>query len=187
MANFNNLPTLKKRFESYAKMELPEMFHVTTESNARKILEEGLLTKNMGKIHGSMDTQPIEPVVYLSRHPDSNNLNSALFDTNEKIVSLHINPKCIDLSKIYPDDGMFAAIGNDDYFETTEEIAELLNIPMEEAQYIYEKTYEVNSDNLEEWKCFALFYLFTEGEISVAHDIPKEHIKFDHYVEIEYL
>jgi hypothetical protein len=181
--NFNNLPTLKKRLESYTNMELPEMFHVTTESSARKILEEGLLTKHMGKIHGSMEIQPQEPVVYISRLPNSNNLNTELYETGEKIVSLRINPECIALDKIYPDDGMFAAIGNEDYFETAEEIAEILEIPMEEAEYVYEKTYELSSDNVEHWKCFSLFYLFSEGEISVSHDIPKEYISFSHYVE----
>ncbi len=185
--NIQDLPTLVKHFNDFKKKNIPALYHVTTESNAKDILKNGLNTSFMGKNHGSMEIQPQKQLVFLSRHPNSNNLNSSIYESGDKLVSLEINPEILILDDIYPDDGMFAAIGQEELFETIEEIKELLDIPYDEAEIIYNATFELTSDNVEEWKIFSLWYLFKEGEISTPHSIPKEYIKYSHNVDFEFI
>lgn len=176
--------TLIKQLLKYDNQDMPTLFHVTTRSRANQILKNGLKVSHMGDIHGTMEVQPQESVVYLSKFPDSNNLNTNLFELNEEIVSLEIDTSFIDKTKIYPDDGMFSAIGIEVLFEDEQEIQETFDIPHSEAEIIFNKTFELSNDNVEEWKVFAMWYLITEGEISVAHDIPPEAISFSHIVKI---
>lgn len=179
-----NCTKLLEKLCEFDKQDIPTMYHVTTRSRAEKILKEGLKVSHMGDIHGSMEVQPQEPVLYLSKFPNSNNLNTRLFELNEEIVSLEINPHFIDKNKIYPDDGMFAAIAMEALFEDEEDIQDIFDIPYEEAEILLAQCFNLTNDMVKDWKIFAMWYLITEGEISVAHDLPKEAISFSHVVDI---
>lgn len=174
------LPELNRVLQSFKEKELPALYHVTTQSNAEQILKHGLNVSHMGKNHGSMEIQPNKPMIYLSRFPNSNNLHSSLFDSNEILVSLEINPDCINVDAIYPDDGMFAAIGDEVFFETIEDIKEALNIPEEEAEAVYDQTFKMTKETIDEWKDFACWYLHCEGEISTPNNIEPAFINFSH-------
>lgn len=178
-----NCPTLLNRLSVFNKSEIPAMYHVTTRSRAEKIMKEGLMCRHMGDIHGSMDVQPQEAVVYLSKFPNSNNLHTNLFDSEEELVSLEIDPSYINKNKIYPDDGMFAAIGMEALFEDEEDIKSIFDIDHNEAEILLAQCFNLSNDTVKEWKVFAMWYLITEGEISISHDIPKEAITFSHVVD----
>lgn len=178
-----NCKQLLQTLAEYDKKDIPTMYHVTTRSRAEQILKEGLKIKHMGEIHGTMEVQPQESVLYLSKFPDSNNLNSNLFEYQEEIVSLEIDPSFIDKTKIYPDDGMFAAIEMEALFEDENDIKDTFDIPYEEAEILLAKCFEITSSTIVDWKIFAMWYLITEGEISVAHDIPPTAITFSHIVD----
>lgn len=176
------LSELNRVLQEFKSKPLPTLYHVTTESNAKNILENGLVVSHMGKNHGSMEIQPSSQMIYLSRHPNSNNLPCNLFDSNERLVSLEIDPSCINIHAIFPDDGMFAAIGNEDFFIDIDDIIDELNIPEEEASIVLDKTFELTSDTINDWKDFACWYLHTQGEISTPNNIPAKFIKFSHYL-----
>lgn len=181
---FNQQKELQSIFAKYDAMEIPTLYHVTTESRANKILKEGLKTSFKGTNH-EVDIQPQVPLVYLSKFPNSNNLPSILADSGERLVSLEINSNFIDKSSIYPDDGMFCAIGQEQFFYEIDDIMEDIGLSSEdEAKFIFDKTFELCNDTVEEWKCFAMWYLITEGEISTTQNIPAKHIAFSHYIDI---
>lgn len=176
------IPELQNVLNFYKEKDLPNLYHITTESNAKSILKNGLIVSKMGENHGSMEVQPPQPMIYLSRHPNGNNLPCSLFDSGEKLVSLLIDPTCIVKNDIYPDDGMFAAIGNDDFLTDVEDVLETLDISENDAEELVEATFKLSKDTVTEWKDFACWYLHKEGEISTPHNIDPKFITFSHEV-----
>jgi len=63
------------------------LYHATRRSSLDAIMKEGLLSRFHGKIHGAMEYGPAGDSVYLSRMKQSNNLNAALFDGEDVVVS----------------------------------------------------------------------------------------------------
>lgn len=78
-------------------------YHATRRASLDSILQTGLLTARFGEIHGAMEYRPAGPSVYISRHPLSGNLNTALFGDGEVVV-LEIDPASLDPDLAYPDD-----------------------------------------------------------------------------------
>lgn len=178
----SKLEFLNKKLRYFNSLEIPTLYHVTTEKNANKIIKEGLKTEFMSQNHVDMELQPQKSLIYLSKHPNSNNLPCTLFDSEEKLVSLEIDPSFLDLNAIYPDDGMFMAIGQEHIFESVEEIQDVLDIPLDEAKEIYEETFKLTPETIDSWKIFALWYLHTEGEISTPQNIKPKYISFSHFL-----
>ncbi len=177
-----NLKKLSEILAKYKELDLPALYHVTTLSNAELILSEGLKTDYKGKNHSGIELQPPEKMIYLSKYPNSNNLNCSLFDSGEKLVSLLIDPSCINKDDIYPDDGMFSAISDEALFFDTKEVMSTFKIPRIEAKEVIKETYELRKENVPEWQDLACWYLHEEGEISTPNNIDKKFISFSHYL-----
>lgn len=181
---FSEQQELQRILKKHDEMDIPTLYHVTTEKRANEILKFGLKTSFKGLNH-EVEIQPQVPLVYLSKFPNSNNLPASLADNEERLVSLEIDPSFIDKSSIYPDDGLFCAIGQEQCFYEIEDIMDDLQLSnRDEAEFIYEQTFKLCNDTVEEWKCFAMWYLMKEGEISTTQDIPPQYITFSHYIEI---
>lgn len=178
--NKKDFPMLSKRIDEVDELDdmFPSLYHATTISSAKSILKEGILMEKCGKIHGEMQIRPLEKTIYLSRSEYSGNLNTNLFEKNEKVVVIEIDSKDLDQNKIYPDDGMYCAFANEDLFYDAEELGEFFKIPKDEAEDLFNMMENSADMELVEltkplWK----LYLIKEGEISVAHDIKPSSIK----------
>jgi len=167
--NISLLPSLKYSY--------PTLFHATTISAAKSILQHGLLTSKCGFIHGEMAIRPPEKTIYLSKHESSNNLNSELFTQNQDIVILEVSTNMINENNIFPDDAFFCGFANEDYLVDHFEVAEVFNISLKEAEKFFNVICSLSGEELVEFtKPLWNFYLIQEGEISVAQDIPKQSI-----------
>lgn len=93
--------------------DYPTLYHATRLEFLSSILRNGLQTSHCGRIHGSMNIRPPENTVYLSRHVNSNNLNTNLFSDDSRVVVLEISTQNLDQTKIYPDDALFVAFGQE--------------------------------------------------------------------------
>lgn len=179
--DLNKYPNLKGVLSKYRNVSdvTDKLYHATTLSSAKKILKNGIQRDYYGDIHGRMEISPNENVVYLSKHNSSNNLNTDLFKSGEQVVVIEIDASFFDkkTKHIYPDDGMFCAFGNEQYLEDAEEVAEVLSIPLEEAESLFEEMCDQFDDQLADFlKPLALLYLDQEGEISFAGDVLPEAI-----------
>jgi hypothetical protein len=148
------------------------LYHATTLSNAKSILKEGLNVEHCGKIHGTMEIRPNVKTTYLSKLEYSNNLNSNLFDSKEKIIVLEINPEEINIENIYPDDGMFCGFATEQYLEDENEVSEVFNIPLDEATEFFNELCTKTNDEFAEFvKPLWSLYLVDQGEISISQDL----------------
>lgn len=155
----------------------PVLYHATRMDYLPSILKEGLKTTHYGKIHGQMAIRPPCKCVYLSRHKNSNNLNSNLFESDPKLVVLEISTDDINLESIYPDDALFCGFGNEDVFEDADEIVEATGWSLEKSEAFLkelEKTPDIELAN--KMKFLWPWYLEEHGEIAVAQDIPASSI-----------
>ena len=163
-----------------AQPRLPRtMFHATQMSRMKSILRHGLLRDHCGEIHGEMTLRPPEKTIYLSRHRNSNNLNTNLFlDTkDDPVIVLEIDTREIRHENIYPDDALFVGFGQEDVFEDAEEISEALSISVEEAQSLLDRWEAMSDvDLVKDMKSLWPWYLAEHGEISVAQDISSRSI-----------
>lgn len=175
-----NYPEFYQRIIEHEKAfsNIGSLYHVTTESSAKNILKTGLSVSFCGDIHGSMEARPDSNTIYLSKYEYANNLNSNLFDKGEPIVVLEIDPSCLSMDSIYPDDGMFAAFGQEEYLEDEVEVSEVFSISIDEATAFFNELCTKTNDEIAEFlKPIWSIYLAKEGEISVSHDIPGFNVK----------
>ncbi len=180
--DINKTPVLKAILGSYDSIDdiSETLYHATTKSSAKAIMRDGFKKEKCGLIHGEMECRPNEKTIYLSKFVDGSNLNSNLFDQNEEIVVLQVDPSYLKLDSIYPDDSFYMGIGQEEIFEDVDDIMDEFDIPVSEAKYLLEQTFKMTNETSHEFKCFALWFLKRDGEISVSHDIPKEAIMSIH-------
>lgn len=178
-----------KILESREKVKkIDSFYHATLLSNGRDILKSSLKVSKCGDIHGEMDLKPNEKTIYLSSHEYSGNLNSNLFEQDEDVIVLEIDAKIIDWDKAYPDDGMFCAFANEDYFFDEEDVSETLGISICEATSFFSELCEKKDDEIADFlKPLACVYLLSEGEFSYPIDISGHYIKsikgYDKYID----
>lgn len=147
------------------------MYHVTKKENLDSILKHGLQTKKYGEVHGSMSIAPPKPSVYISIHPESNNLHTELsgFD----LVSLQIDASYIDLKNVYIDDGFYAAFGNEQVFYDEDEVSDDLNIDLDEAEKLLRYLETLSDDKIVSKTRFLIgWYIQEHGELAVTQNIP---------------
>ena len=165
--------------------------HATRHSNLDSIVQDGLLAKHYGAVHGRMEYAPVGPSVYLSRHRHSSNLNTALFDSGDPVIVLDLDAAALDENLIYPDECLFAMIDEEflpdpdepldgEEFEgAVEEFSEHFGMSKKKARTILTACAEAASDaeypaiTKVMWK----EYLKVEGEIAYLGDIPSSAIK----------
>ncbi|MDW1583048.1 hypothetical protein R7Q39_11810 [Vibrio sp. 947] len=175
--NINKTPVLKEKLSAYKSISdvSKSLYHATTKSNAFKILKEGFKRDHCGLIHGEMECRPEEKTLYFSKHQESSNLHTNLFDS-EEVVIIEIDSSYLKLDQLYPDDSFYVGIVQEELFADVEDVIKEFDIPIEEAEYLIEQTFELSNKNAIDYKPFALWYLSKEGEVSIAHDVPKEAI-----------
>ncbi|KOE73901.1 hypothetical protein ACXHQ0_19450 [Vibrio antiquarius] len=173
--NINKTPVLKEKLTSYKSITdvSKSLYHATTKSNALKILKEGFKREYCGLIHGEMECRPEEKTIYFSKHQESSNLHTNLFGS-EEVVIIEIDSSYLKLDHLYPDDSFYVGIVQEELLADVEDVMKEFDIPIEEAEYLIEQTFELSSENAIDYKPFSLWYLDKEGEVSIAHDIPKE-------------
>lgn len=161
-------------------MNIPKkLYHATRKSSLEGIFKDGLDPKFMGSIHGKMEMQPQEPVVYLSSNIRSNNLNSNLFndEENDPIVILEIDSSYLNPDFFYPDDCLFYMFAEEDVFTDSDEVKEVLGFPDEESQQLFEEMESATNHEIAKiMKPFWNWYLLKEGEVSYSSIIPPEAI-----------
>lgn len=154
------------------------LYHATTKESASSIISEGFKTEHCGKIHGSMEIRPTEKTTYFSIRPKSNNLNTALFNDNNIVVVLAVDPRSFNTEEIYPDDAFFSGFAQEDYLKDESDCAEELNISVSEATKLIK---ELESKTDKEFVSFVKplwsIYLFNQGEMSTSQNIPLSSIK----------
>ena len=165
----NNQKTLSELYENF--------YHVTTLDSAKNILLNGFNTEEYGKIHGSMNIKPPVKTTYFSKHPSSNNLNSALFENDLKLAIIEVNTSGFNEDFIYPDDAFWCAFSNEQFLEDPQEVAEFFDIPIDEASILLNLMENCTNEELVDvtkqlWK----LYLIKEGEISTSQNINKDSI-----------
>lgn len=161
------------------------LYHATRKENLDSILRDGLLTKHYGAVHGEMDYRPAGPSVYFSRHPQSSNVNTYLFDKGSaEIVVIEIDPTSLDPALCYPDDSMFYILDGD-WLEEYEDVspreqANIVNafslkyrIGLDLAQKIFDQAMELGEGHYPQilqpiWREL----LSIEGEIAYLGDVP---------------
>lgn len=173
--NINKTPVLKEKLTSYKSITdvSKSLYHATTKSNALKILKEGFKREYCGLIHGEMECRPEEKTIYFSKYQESSNLHTNLFGS-EEVVIIEIDSSYLKLDHLYPDDSFYVGIVQEELLADVEDVMKEFDIPIEEAEYLIEQTFELSSENAIDYKLFSLWYLDKEGEVSIAHDIPKE-------------
>lgn len=155
----------------------PVLYHATRMDYLSSILKNGLKTEHYGKIHGQMAIKPPHKCVYLSKHKNSNNLNTSMFEDNSKIVVLELKTDGIDLASIYPDDALYCGFGNEDVFTDADEIAEATGWNLEKSEaFLEELERTADIDLANKMKFLWQWYLEEHGEIAVAQDIPASSI-----------
>lgn len=167
--------SILEKIKQYSFPVPQTLYHATKLSNLDSVFKNGLQRKYCGNIHDKMDYRPPEKTIYLSKYYNSNNLNSNLFRNNEKIAVLHINAGFLNKNLVYPDDALMSAWANEQIWFNEHEIADDLNICLDDAKEIYNLFSEAKEDTLSNiMKPLWNWYLFHHGEISVSEDIcPK--------------
>ncbi len=177
MLDLGDYPAIARRLAGYDYRLPRALYHATRSENLPSIMSAGLQPAYCGEVHGAMEIRPPVPTVYLSRHPQSNNLHSELFVGGAAVVVLKVRPAVIDWRQAWPDDGLFAAFAQEEIFEDAAEIAETFRVPLAEAEAFLDALTKLeNAELAAALQPFARWYLAEHGEISVAHSIAPAYI-----------
>jgi hypothetical protein len=115
------------------------LYHATRKSTLDSIMSEGLSPSYYGAIHGSMEYPLPKPCIFLSSLPNSENLNSTLFDQGEdEVVVLTIDAAGLDEDAFHCDDSLYSIVDGEhlefvedaaDLREAVKEFSEAYNLP----------------------------------------------------------
>lgn len=155
-----------------------KLYHVTKKSNLESIKKEGLSLRYF-LTQSKYEEQTSGPAIYLSKFIQGNNLPCSLFEY--ELISLQIDLKNLEISKIRPDDAIFFAFAQEHMFheDDLEEIQKAFHLANEEEARLKLDYLDSLTDTqlVEEFKNLGLYYLEEEGEIAYLDNIPFESIE----------
>jgi hypothetical protein len=155
------------------------LYHATRSSNVNSIQSEGLRVSKYGEVHGKMDFFPPTPCIYLSRHPQSSNLHTSLFDGGQPVVVFAIDITKLDPDNFYPDDAIGYAFADEEILSSPRAVQRALGVSSSVASEIFEQLENATDENLVAilkpfWKWWLVNRL--GGEVAYAANIPNDAI-----------
>ena len=153
-----------------------KLYHATLAGNMASILEEGLLASKCGAVHGETEVHPSRPRVYLSAHPEPDNLCAELFAAGDVVV-LEVDATGMDPDLFYPDDFFLDKVAAGEMLEDVDDVMETLGLDESEARSLLDRLEHCEgSDFAEALKPFAAWHAREHGEVSYVGDVPPDAI-----------
>lgn len=158
---------------------LPQvLYHATSATNLDSIKAHGILTKYYGEIHGTTETHPPKPAIYLSREQPSNNLHTRLFERGEVVV-LQIDFTRLDPNELWPDDFIYKLFEEEEILQTPGQVAKAFGVTIREGEVLLENLNNAMPDELvlllkPLWKWY--LSIRSGGEVAYTADIPSSAI-----------